>query len=344
MIRPITILCLWLTLWNVFAAGPLICETCGKRITGRYLKTGDGHVYCSRQCAEAQLPKCAYCGKPCLSRIVSTDKRIFCSPECADAALLPACDLCGKPFREGRQIATPYGEVKFCMGCAARPACFVCEIPGGDHRRLPDGRYLCRRCAADAVSDPAEAEKLLGEVRELLCRKLNFKTDYPIVLRLVADDKSEDTPLGTSREFGLYMYNGREIYTTPSRLEFWKEQKTSVQRETQSCQIVLLDHLPRVKMAEVMAHELAHDYMQRRWPYIADQKIKEGFAETVAAEYNRLTGQSVWNYRMEKNPDPVYGDGYRVIREWQKRGGWPEVARQLETENRKNLPPELRQP
>lgn len=179
-------------------------------------------------------------------------------------------------------------------------------------------------------------------MRALLCRKLNFKDNYPIPLKLVAGNESTDTAFGTSREFGTYMYSGREIYTTPGRLEFWKEHKTTVQREEESCQITILDHLPRAKMAEVMAHELAHDYMQRRWPYIADAKLKEGFAETVAAAYNHLSGQDAWNYRMEKNPDPIYGDGYRLVRKWQLDGGWPEVARRLDAENRRHLPPELR--
>ncbi len=323
------------------AAAPPVCSSCGKRISGRYIKTSDGRSFCNKTCAEAALPKCSYCQKPCGSRIINAENRVFCSSACAENALLPHCSRCDQPFRAGKQLPTPYGTFQYCLKCAEQPGCFVCERHERDLERLPDGRYRCRMCGASAVRDFDDALKLFHEVRARLVKKLNFRNDHAITLRLEAFNRTGAGEAGPVREFGLYMYNGREIYSQPAALEFWKKREITVRRENESCLIVALDNLPRVKLAEVLAHELAHDYMQHRWPYIQDEKIREGFAEAVAAEYNRLTNAEKWNYRMEKSPDPIYGDGYRLVRAWQQKGGWPAVARRLEAENQAHLPPEL---
>ena len=325
------------------AATELQCADCGKTLRGRYLKTSDGRAYCNKKCAEARFPRCADCGKRCTGSFIKADNRVFCSKECAEHALSPRCNVCQKPFRQGRQLPTPYGTLYYCEACAKLPTCFVCQTPGKDLKLLSDGRRLCRRCTADAVSDHAAAQGIFDSVRATLVRKLNFRSGHALPLSLTHYSNPHQSELGLIREFGRYIYRGREIYTKPGRLSLRKDRKTTVRREVLECRIEVLNHLPRIKMAEVMAHELAHDYMQRRWPYIKDDKTKEGFAEAVAAEYNRLTGHDAWNYRMEQNPDPVYGEGYRMVRAWQKQGGWPEVARRLEAVNQANLPAELRE-
>lgn len=80
MIRKAAILGLYfvLTLASVLAAPAVLrCSECGKVISGRYLKTSDGRVFCSQQCAEARLPRCSHCHKPCTKQIITVDGRTF---------------------------------------------------------------------------------------------------------------------------------------------------------------------------------------------------------------------------------------------------------------------------
>ena len=69
---------------------------------------------------------------------------------------------------------------------------------------------------------------------------------------------------------------------------------------------------------------------------------KIGFAELVAAEYNRLTGNAAWNCRMEYSNNPIYGDGYRMVKKWHQQGKWREVYRRLDLINKRKMPPELK--
>lgn len=320
----------------------LECSVCGKTLHKRYLRDGNGHFFCSRKCADSRLPRCSLCGKALRGRYLQVKERKFCSEECMHQALWPHCSVCGKAFHDGHQLPTPYGDLVFCPECAKLPVCFICRSPVKSGRTLRDGRVYCTRCGEALVSDPAAAREIFRSVRATLRSKLNFPDRHPIALVLTAVPPPQNSAQGEEQEFGRYVYIGREIYSTPSRMQFWKKRETTVRREEKSCRIEVLDQLPRVKLAEVLAHELAHDYMQRRWPYIRDEKLKEGFAEAVAAEYNRLAGRASWNVRMERNPDPVYGDGYRMVRDLWRQGGWNAVQQHLDRANQANLPPELR--
>ena len=78
--------------------------------------------------------------------------------------------------------------------------------------------------------------------------------------------------------------------------------------------------MTRNKLAEVLAHELAHDWMQMNYRNISDLKIKEGWAEYVATRVNSLYGRDYMNRRIEENPSDIYGGGYRHISNMAKKG------------------------
>ena len=206
--------------------------------------------------------------------------------------------------------------------------------------KLPNGNHICQYCNKDIVKSLPELQKIFDSVRRDLTQKFNFKFDHPIKLEMRSFSTGENWD--TSREFGLYKYHGRMIFTEPSVIGKWRKQKTTVRFENERCSIIIMDYLPQNKAAEVIAHELAHDYMKHRWYFIKSELLREGFAELVAAEYNRCCGNERWNYRMEVNPDKIYGDGYRLMRSYFQKGSWQEVFRQLDKANQHDLPPELK--
>ena len=212
--------------------------------------------------------------------------------------------------------------------------------PGKNLRKLPNNNSICRYCNNNIVKTLPELQKIFDAVQRDLTRKFNFKFDHPIKLEMRSFAGGENWD--TSREFGLYKYRGRMVFTEPGVIGKWRKQKTTVSFENESCTIIVMDYLPRNKAAEVIAHELAHDYMKHRWYFIKSDLLKEGFAELVAAEYNRYCGNERWNYRMEVNPDKIYGDGYRLMKSYLQKGSWQEVFRQLDQANDRELPPELK--
>ena len=73
--------------------------------------------------------------------------------------------------------------------------------------------------------------------------------------------------------------------------------------------------MSRKKFIEVASHELAHDWMQEYYPKISDLKVKEGWAQYIAWRVNKIYGNLDFNTLIEKNKDPIYGDGFRLINE-----------------------------
>ena len=316
------------------------CSVCQKTCEGRYLVSPQGN-YCSQACLDKTLPRCGNCSKVCRKGYVKAKNKHYCSQECAREGTAVKCMRCGKPFNAGMKVPNVYGEFLFCKDCSKAPKCLVCERPVKQLRRQNNGSYLCKDCDVNVIRKKSELDQLFREVKLQLGKRFNFKFDHFIALETRHYGMDPSVRFVESGELGFFHYTGREIITTPGVINLGGK-KPSVRYENEKCSIVIMDWLPRRKAAEVLAHELAHDYMRHRWYYINDTKVQEGFAEFVASEYNIATGSSKWNYRMELSRDPVYGEGYRMVRAWYKKGGWQEIVRRLNNLNYRNMPPELR--
>ena len=325
---------------DLLAAEKLRCKICSKRINGRYIKGSDGNSYCGKKCFSKSLPRCKNCKKVCQGRVLKVKNVFYCSKECAEKSLLPACGRCSQSMKKWMILPTPYGKFNYCYTCWKLEKCLLCMRPVKNLIKLPNGNLICRYCNKDIVKNLAELQQIFNQVRKDLAKKFNFPDNHPIKLEMRSFAKGENWD--TSREFGLYKYRGRIIFTAPSVIGKMRKQKTTYRFENESCNIIIMDYLPRHKAAEVIAHELAHDYMKHRWYFIKSDLLKEGFAELIAAEYNRYCGNERWNYRMEVNPDKVYGDGYRLMKNYLQKGSWQEVYRQLDIANKQDLPPELK--
>ena len=320
---------------ETFAAERLRCEVCRKNIRGQYIQSGDGRNFCSRKCFDSTLPKCENCRRICRKSAIKAKEKIFCSRKCAEEKLLARCRNCRNVFRQGKVIFSAYGDSVYCMKCMNKKKCLICERPESSLHIQHNGNALCQDCNHNIVSGQRQLERLFARVQNQLCRKLGFRNDHAIKLQMQNIKLSEADGAAGTREFGMYNYSGKIIESKPLPFEFWREQKTSVRYENESCSITIMEYLPEIKAAEVIAHELAHDYMLHRWRYIHDRKLQEGFAELVAALYNQMSGNAKWNYRMEKNPDKIYGDGYRHLKRIFDQGNWPGVCRYLDGINQR---------
>jgi hypothetical protein len=208
--------------------------------------------------------------------------------------------------------------------------------------RLPDGRLLCRDCAKTAVLKRSDMLAIVGEVRKLMRDKLGLSTAHGIAYGMV-DAKglaAETTGGGNNRELGLFRFALVTEKTTTKKTLGGKEIATRTKERVKSRKysIFFLSGIPLSKLREVAGHELAHDWMQEKYPHIADLKLKEGWAEFVASKINELYGQGKMNVKMERNPDKIYGDGYRYVKAIVEKGGIEaliKVFEKAEAEGRK---------
>ncbi len=306
------------------------CATCGKPVNGGYRK--DGKVYCSKRCLSAALPSCAVCGKKS-SRGFRKDGKFYCSRECL-AKSMPVCSVCGNHAVKGVYIGPSKSESKFfCMNCANLPKCYCCGLPDRC-LTMKDGRKICRECNKTAIYDQAAAKKVFNEVRKRMRRELGLSTNNRIIFQIVDHDtlKKYSPKYTSGMEFGLYLY--KSMYRETIRKDRYgrvKDRSSKITGET--FKIYVLYGIPKKKLVEVIGHELGHDWMQEHLPNIDDLKLKEGWAEYVASEVNRIYRQSEMNKRMQQNPDKIYGDGYRRIADIARSGGHKGVINYLKVKN-----------
>jgi hypothetical protein len=291
-------------------AGVLKCSLCGNRISRKYIKDQKGRVYCSKKCYLKSLPKCCKCGKPAS---IHSGEKYYCSKRCLKSTWR-RCASCGKRANKGRLRGLD--KTFLCLECAMKPQCFACSMPGVFE--LADGRYICEKCNETAVFKESKAIEIAENVRNIMRDSLLLSTDHNINYHLVSLFELKKKESGKKvTELGLFKFSmtvERITKTTTHGLETKKEIFRKIRSENYD--IYFLSGLPLKKLQEVAAHELAHDWMQEQFPNINDDMIREGWAEYVASEVNEILGHSDMNKRMNKNPDEVYGQGYRLIRNY----------------------------
>ena len=294
-----------LPLLSLTAADRLFCSQCHRQIRPgqRYIKTND-KVFCSRRCYVQTLPECTVCGKrSSRGGIYAADHSFFACPDCMNL-----------------------------------PRCFACQIPVRNGNALSCGRVICRNCSRTAVSDPVRARALFDEVRRTVHSALGIATGHPIEFSLTdpaALHRLSNAKSGTMVEQGLFLYNA-EVEQVVTRNFLGKKIRESVRRKNEKFRIFVLDFLPEDRMEYVIAHELAHDWMAVHYPGIREEWIREGFAEYIAWRYNQHKKRKPLNRRIEINTDPVYGEGFRRIREIAEKRGFQGLMNFLESKCKRN--------
>ena len=293
---------------GLFAAkrNTIVCDWCGKKIQSNasFLKSEDKN-FCSEKCfdayAESLLPVCDVCGRRFKEGFTSDGKN-YCSKACLETTFRE-CVHCHRREPKGVII----GESLFlCEYCKELPACASCQMPLDKFAKdLGDGRSICRECASSAIFSQPEAEKVMTELRQTLADRFNMATKHPIQFDLCTrtELKKESSSDG-ERELGLFIFNRNTLtffnYPIRSKAEF---------------RILILNGLAPDFFRGVGAHELAHDWMLDNLPHIEEPEIREGFAEFVSWAFAKAEKLDRIPWRMEQNTDPIYGDGFRKVRD-----------------------------
>lgn len=326
----------------------ITCSVCHKNILSgeRYLKS-NGKYFCSKKCHEKSLPKCIICGKKMSNWITSKGKK-YCSEKCFNKTL-PTCNICHKTVKEGFRIKdSDKGLLFFCKKCAKKAKCFSCQLPGADIT-LADKRTICKRCNKTAINDKNEAKKVYEKVKKLMQNHFNLKTNDKIKIALIditamyslSSKNKKPTKKSipeTGLELGLYTVNKTYKDSTRTKFSLSKGfyEETTSKLTHESYNIYALYATPHNKLVEVFAHELAHDYFYREFPDIKNIKIKEGFSEYIASLVNSYYKLDKCNQRMAENTDPIYGEGYRMIKAIaDKKNGLKGVLAELKKMNKK---------
>jgi len=184
------------------------------------------------------------------------------------------CAVCGKPIPGTVYLVTDKvtGEQKFvCADCVKSPACYICGMPvGGNHVKLPDGRYLCARDAKTVVLKADDAERVCAQVKDELDRLFSRFTVFP--------DNVDVTVMDRVDVDAMFNADGND-FESPNLLG-------CIRPESGRYKMQLMTGLPLVELKATCAHEYSHAWVGENVPKERHARLgrdaEEGFCELVA--------------------------------------------------------------
>jgi len=294
---------------NVYHPEHFICAKCGKKIEGPYSKVEGKYYHPSCYSDEAGLV-CAQCGKNIDGEyLISGDKKYH--RECYDNFVLPRCAVCSLPLK-GSYTVDSYGNKYHSAHLSELSKCDCCDrliskgITGGG-KDLPDGRHICNICFATSVITQRDIERELDLVAQrLIGMGININ---PNKISVAGVDRN-----GLRKRTESYTDKMQGYCDSKTEKEFLNNRLI---KKTDSHTIYVLSYLPRTGLESVLAHELMHSWIYENTSNKHTDKIREGACNFVSFLYlKELHSKESLDFlnKLEKNPDPVYGDGFRDIK------------------------------
>lgn len=216
-------------------------------------------------------------------------------PEPAHSA--PKCQACGALIT-GVYYKIPGLPEFYCEKCyQSLPRCFFCGKPVAEPPK-DSVRTVCPQCLSEVITDPSQAQRLVSQVREWIINHLNLQLPAQVRFQFVEDlaPYVRVHLTGTMREMGAFLRDGDKV------------------------QVFLIEGMPRATLIETAAHELAHVWQNGKIPRNQRLLVKEGFAQWVAAKV-LAAFECERALKVLGEREDLYGQGYRRIREVEKKGG-----------------------
>lgn len=333
---------------------PTICSRCGKRLGPQVVRA------LSKQFHPACFV-CDSCKKPLEKSFVPRGERLY-HGECHDKLFTPKCSECGLPIQgsytkdeRGRYHTDCYRQLhnlicSLCQGAIegsylydgwgqkAHPEhdqhptgqCHVCArlmspAAATGSKVLSDGRLLCSFCHTAEIHDFRQIQAAkLDVIAQMQAVGFDYIPDY-IQVKLDEDQQLVNQRLRASATGNIHGYT------------------RTAQRNIPGYGLILehgihvLSGLPKVAFKGVLAHELLHVWINERPLKHLSHAQVEGFCNLGSALIcqNALKNEGdelarVLLQRMDEDPDPAYGDGYRAMAWRLQQMGWPALLKALQ--------------
>lgn len=298
-----------------------LCAACHQPIGDESFNVQDGQPYHPRCYIERVAPRCAYCGKPLTGRYIQAEGKNY-HPDCYRDHVVARCAYCNAPLT-GEYLVDAWGT-KFCKRHKQEfPACEFCGrlIPPaqqerGDPRALQSER--CPVCRSRAIESMSQARPLFDEVARWARTQLPDFNNASLKLELCdratlarymqgkgGVHGSEPHTLGVTLST-THTLNGREVRTEVNG-------------------IAVLQGLPVPLFQGTLAHELGHAWLVMQGIKGLPPWAEEGFCEVLAFRYYTHLNTPESRYyaeSIERNPHPIYGEGFRRVRATMDRMGF----------------------
>jgi len=280
----------------------------------------------------SKIPRCHGCSKPIGNQSLKEAGDYRFHESCF------RCLVCAKVFQGGEKLKRDewggmvhvdhFDRAKMCDTCSK----IISSETISSKQVFKDGRIVCLSCASDGVFDPKRMEEVRKRVWPTLAALGITVPTGDVVIRVVGKDVIDKQALKINARGNL---RGLTL-TTYKIVSDGKRAKTSFSHE-----IFILYGMPHIECASVLAHEYAHVWLNER--FIEDTApVVEGFCNlvseaTLVQEKGKLA--SIIRENMKQNNSPVYGMGYRRMKQRLAILGWPSLLAEMKL---KSKPPKLR--
>jgi hypothetical protein len=286
-----------------------LCSQCGKQIKGEFFKK-EGKYYHPECFSTVEGLVCAHCNKVLDKEYIISDGKKY-HKACYDNFILSKCSICGKPLTEKYTIDM-YGNKYHSSHLNELPKCDCCDrliaqnlTKGG--KALPDGRNICGLCYSTAVFRQPDIENKFYMVSQKLI-SMGLKLDIRQI-RIIGVDRPELKK--QARDYSNYMQGYCSSNTETTYLD-----KKPIKQITAHT-IYVLTGISSISLESVIAHELMHSWLYDNTRNNHSDKTREGACNYISYIYLKTlsaTASKESIMRLENNPDPAYGGGFRDIR------------------------------
>jgi hypothetical protein len=296
-----------------------VCAACGQVIREAYFETG-GKFYHSR------CFTCAQCGKPIEGPFTVFKGKNYHTP-CFEDHVALRCAVCGG-IVQGQYLLDYWGnayhprhkdDVLQCDFCQR----FIVGPLTNDMKRLRDGRSLCSICAPSSVTNMREASAILLGAADKL-RSVGIDVDPGRVeLKLVGDEE-------------LARIAGSRSNDTKGFTDYWVSKSLFGKVNGETIKVYLLYGMPRIQMASTAAHELMHVWQFQKGRLDQDAAVSEGSCNLASYIVLRKMGGPEAEFVIDgmiRDPDPVYGEGFRRVKAYTEENGVAPWLRLLKGKN-----------
>lgn len=308
------------------------CAHCARPIAGQYLvvKGANVHRECSKPYMAQHNPPCAACGKALMERHVVHEGATY-HPECYSKTIAKRCDVCSQGII-GEYLTDYWGHTYHAAHAREFATCLYCSrllhptTGGGGGLVYPDGRPICRVCHKTAVHRDVDARRTVDRMRDRLATWGVDLGDIQVPIKIV--DRSQ---LGSMLARGPHQHFKRVSGFASMN---WERHGREVRNKQAT--IYLLTGMPLGWLEGTAAHELMHVWNFHNGPQHTFA-LEEGSCNYMSFrihEEQRQKGDAMAEYHVDalmKDPDPAYGVGFRKVRKYVDRHGFPRLLSLLET-------------
>jgi hypothetical protein len=270
------------------------CEVCGGELTGSYTRDPEGLGYHTACYAQHKAPRCDGCAQPIVGQFLQDLWGNRLHPHHGGQATLQ-CHVCARLISE----KTSQGGVQY-----------------------GDGRIVCGICQISEITTPAQIEHARQWVLQTL-KGVGFDYIPNYIAVSLADQRTLQKRLGVGRNANSHGFTKTLIKDQPG------------QGRIQEHSIFILYGLPRLLFMGVLAHELLHVWLnERQLNDVWGEKEIEGFCNLATALIYQKDGTplaQVLLERLEKDKNPIYGEGYRKMASKLQKTGWSVLIQEMQT-------------